>query len=46
VGAKESVVRKQVNRFRVKFTRARLGARIETAHARGNRLVATDWASS
>jgi DNA-binding response OmpR family regulator len=46
VGAKESVVRKQVNRFRVKFTRARLGARIETAHARGYRLVATDWASS
>jgi DNA-binding response OmpR family regulator len=38
-GAKQSVVRKHVNRLRVKFAQARLGARIETAHARGYRLI-------
>jgi len=42
VGARQSVVRKHVNRLRVKFAQARLGARIETAHARGYRLVAAE----
>ena len=41
-GAKQSVVRKHVNRLRVKFARARLTARIETAHARGYRLAVAD----
>jgi len=41
-GARQSVVRKHVNRLRVKLTQTRLGVRIETAHARGYRLVATD----
>lgn len=39
-GARQSVVRKHVNRLRAKFARSRLDARIETAHARGYRLVA------
>ena len=45
-GARQSVVRKHVNRLRLKFARAGLGARIETAHARGYRLVAADRTSS
>lgn len=45
-GARQSVVRKHVNRLRDKFARARLDARIITAHGRGYRLVAADGASS
>ena len=45
-GARQSVVRKHVNRLRVKFARAGLRATIETAHARGYRLVAGDRVSS
>lgn len=41
-GARQSIVRKHVNRLRVKFARARLGASIETAHARGYRLAVAD----
>ena len=44
-GARQSVVRNHVNRLRVKFAQTRLGARIETAHARGYRLVAADRTS-
>jgi len=45
-GARQSIVRKHVNRLRVKFARARLGASIETAHARGYRLAVADDAWS
>jgi DNA-binding response OmpR family regulator len=45
-GARQSVVRKHINRLRVKFAEARLGARIETAHARGYRLAVADSAWS
>ncbi|MEE9231192.1 MAG: winged helix-turn-helix domain-containing protein [Acidobacteriota bacterium] len=44
-GAKESIVRKHINRLRLKFSQAALGARIETAHAKGYRLVAGGDAS-
>ena len=44
-GARQSVVRKHVNRLRVKFAQTRLGARIETAHARDYRLAAADRTS-
>lgn len=44
-GAKESIVRKHINRLRLKFSQAALGARIETAHAKGYRLVIGDDAS-
>ncbi|MFQ5922330.1 MAG: response regulator transcription factor [Anaerolineales bacterium] len=43
-GASQSVVRKHVNRLRVKFARTGLRATIETAHARGYRLMASDGA--
>lgn len=45
-GARESVVRKHISRLRVKFARARLDARIDTAHAQGYRLVTTDGTSA
>ena len=44
-GAKESIVRKHINRLRLKFSQEALGARIETAHAKGYRLVTGDDAS-
>ncbi len=43
--AKQSAVRKHINRLRQKFAEARLGAGIETAHARGYRLVVDGPAS-
>lgn len=36
------VVREHINGLRVRFARARLDARIDTAHARGYRLVTAD----
>jgi DNA-binding response OmpR family regulator len=44
-GARDTVVRKHINRLRVRFARAGLEARIDTAHAKGYRVVTTDGMS-
>lgn len=41
-GARQRIVRKHINRLRVKFAQTCLGAGIETAQARGYCLVAAD----
>ena len=45
-GAREGVVRKHINRLRVRFARAGLDARIDTAHTKGYRVVTTEQMSA